>query len=389
MGWLRTLVEHFGALPEARRAARLEAAGHLDEALAAYRKAGLQEAASRILMARAEAELDPSTKRTMLNLAEASASAESPTACSLRGRAALLALRSTHAAPARSSRTEYLRIAVDLEAAGMPRDAADAYALSGDTENQARMLAACGAIDELEVALEADRVNLTAQYRREQTWKEILDLDAIGSRKAAVGKCRDWLDESPRDDDIAALARAIAQRLVRPGQLATEIDGARTVLIPDAEVTIGRSDASINVPSPALSRRHLVIRPSSTGPIVFDASSRNGTLLAGARIAGPLPVGTGIDLMLGGQVPLHAAPWGSSGVALTLPGIACIAPLGPLHVGPFVIERSNDIMQLRPSGSNGAPILNGLIAAPCVDLCYGDEIRERRDGPVLLKVLAP
>ena len=99
-----------------------------------------------------------------------------------------------------------------------------------------------------------------------------------------------------------------------------------------------------------------------------------------------MPIGNGIDLLLGGQVPLHIEPW-NQGVSLRFANQHIVAPLGPLLIADFTLCRSDTgCMQLH--GQTNTPILNDLSAEKCIDLAIGDKIKSLRSGPVLLEVIA-
>ncbi len=388
MSWLRRLVQRLDPGID-DRGARLEAAGRLDEAFAAYREAGRHEDAARILMARAEAEPDLVQRKMLLDVVLTHAPAGSQVALEATRRRALVAFQILRATPGSAVSSDARMVAVELEQAGLFKEAAEAFGLAGDTDGQTRTLAACGAIDALEFTFEQDRKRAAARRERETLCKIARDLDAIGQRREAVAKCKTWLEQHPRDEEIASFARTVEQRLVRPGALRVEVDSRPVTIVVDRQVIIGRSDASICIPSPAVSRRHLVIRQQGSDIVIEDAGSRNGTTLAGSRISGPLPIGAGIDVVLGGQIPVRIEPWRGGGAAISASGQVFLAPFGPLSVGPFAVDRCGDVMTLSAGVSGVPPVLNGLTCDAVVDLCFGDEIRSTRDGAVLLKVIAP
>ncbi len=376
---VRTKAEHHGA--------RLEAQGKLEQAYEAYLAAGQPSDAARIMLARAGAETDPRKRIAMLNLAASRAPDGSETAIQARRRAALLRLDICRNANAKQLRSELVELARELEHLELMPEAGETFGLAGDTENQTRVLVACGAIDALEHALESERQERSDQRHREQAWREIKDLDAIGKRRACLQRCEAWLADHPLDEDVAAFARSVREKILRDGTIPLIIEGNRANLVIDHPLIVGRAEASVEIPSPALSRQHLQVSRRNDEVVVEDLGSRNGTWLAGARIDGVLPVGTGIDLQLGGQVPCRVEPWPAGGVKLSMPGRAIVAPLGPLHVGSFQIAKGPEgVVQLR--ASHHAPVLNGLQADHIVDLAYGDRIQANRNSDVVLEVVA-
>jgi hypothetical protein len=388
MSWLHRLAQRLDRGTD-DRGARLEAAGRLDEAFAAYREAGRHEDAARILMARAEAEPDLVQRKVLLNVVLTHAPTGSQVALEAARRRALVSLQILRATAGSGVSSDAHLVAVELEQAGLLKEAAEAFGLAGDTDGQTRALAACGAIDALESTFEEERKRAAARRERETVCKIARDLDVIGRRREALARCKAWLEQHPRDEEIASFTRTVEQRLVRPGALRVELDNRPVTIVVDKQVIIGRSDASICIRSPAVSRRHLVVRHQGSAIVVEDAGSRNGTTLAGSRISGPLPVGSGIEVVLGGQVPVRIEPWRGGGAAISVSGQVFLAPFGPLPVGPFAVDRCGDVMTLSAEASGAPPVLNGLTCDMVVDLCLGDEIRSTRDGPVLLKVIAP
>lgn len=386
MGLLGRIVDRLTRPKLEDRGARLEAEGRLEEAYEAYVSAGQLEHAVRVLLARAESEPDPRRRLALLQVAASRAPEGSQSSRDARRRAASLRLDLARSARATAMTSELLDLARQLEQLEMMKEAAEAYGLAGDPDNQSRVLVASGSIEALEDLLEFQREDRARRREREVAWKEIRDLDAIGKRLACLARCEQWLARCPDDEAIATFARGVESRVVRSGEVTLLLEGERVDLVVDHPLTIGRTDASIDLPSPALSRRHLQVRRAGDQVVVEDLGSRNGTWIAGARIDGALPVASGLDLKLGGQVPLRLEPW-RDGVKLLLTGRAVVAPLGPLRVGGFSILRTEaGVLQL--CASDGPPVLNGLTAEAAIDLAYGDKVSATRSGPIVVEVVA-
>jgi hypothetical protein len=386
MGLLGRIVDRLTRPKVEDRGARLEAEGRLEEAYEAYISAGQLEHAVRVLLARAESEPDPRRRLALLQVAASRAPEGSPSSRDARRRAASLRLDLARSARATALTSELLDLARQLEQLEMMQEAAEAYGLAGDTDNQSRVLVASGSIEALEDLLEFQREDRSRRREREVAWKEIRDLDAIGKRIACLERCEQWLANHADDDAIVTFARGVESRVVRSGAVTLLLEGERLDLVVDHPLIIGRTDASIDLPSPALSRRHMQVRRAGDQVVVEDLGSRNGTWIAGARMDGPLPVGNGVDLKLGGQIPLRLEPW-RDGVKLLLTGRVVVAPLGPLRVGGFSILRTESgVIQL--CASDGPPVLNGLTAEAAIDLAYGDKVSATRNGPVVVEVVA-
>jgi pSer/pThr/pTyr-binding forkhead associated (FHA) protein len=156
------------------------------------------------------------------------------------------------------------------------------------------------------------------------------------------------------------------------------------------DVSIGRGDASIVIASRAVSRRHLrVYRAPGGALMVEDLGGRNGTLLAGARLAGAVPVGYGLTLQLGGEVKCVVEP-SDSGVMLDVAGVRYEAPLGPLAVGDWQVGQEgsgdNAYVVLATKAGGSRPFLGEYQLAARVELCAGDALAGARGGEPRLRV---
>ena len=387
MSLLRRLSDQLARAHAQSRAARLEAQGQLQHAYELYRSAGLLHDAARVMLAHAQSETDPVQRLALLQLA-ASTDPNAPCAVEARRRKAQLSLDLARQRLVVTMPSELHFLGTELEQPGLLAEAAEAFGYAGDVENQARLLAQCGAIDELEQALASDHAARLEQRQRQHLWQTLQDLSSIGQRRRALEQAHEWLARHPTDDEMAAFARTLQARLV-PGSLLPIDEGDPRLFVAIGErLIVGRSsdEASVAVPSPALSPKHLLIeRDPQHGPTVTDLQSRNGTYLAGSRLETTLPVGQGLELRLAGQVPCRITAH-QQGLRIELPEMVLLAPLGPFPVGPFVVERARDGLQLRSSGP--CPVLNGLAAESSIDLAYGDQVREQHGGPVLLRVRA-
>jgi hypothetical protein len=385
MGLFGRIVNRIAGTQSENAGARYEAEGRLQEAFEAYTQAGRGNDAVRVLIARAETEPDPGKRLALLQLAASRTPETSDLGRQVRRKSTLMRLDLVRGSKIRPLQSELLDLARQLESQDLPVEAAEAYGLAGDSENRTRLLTASGSIEALEQALESERQERSDKRQREDAWKEIRDLDAIGKRLACLQRCADWLTLHPGDETIEVFEKTVRARILRRGPVSLRILGQLVEVVLDHPLTIGRSDASVVIPSPALSRQHMqVIRYGEV--MIEDLRSRNGTWIAGAKVDAPLPVGAGIEVQLGKQVPVRLAPRPEGGVQLTLPGRVIVAPLGPLRVDDFEVSASqDDVLELRSLGA--APILNGLTADPCLQLSYGDQIRKDRQGPVLLEVV--
>lgn len=386
-----------GARREGRRAkaARVkELAGDLPAAVDLYQEAGLPDEAARVLLLRADVERSAEKRIALFSLAAYTAASEEIKQRA-RGRKAKVAFDVLRGRGGSFMKSEVLSVARELEEAGELEHAADAYALAGDAESEVRVLAAAGAIERLEERLRETEASAREQRELELALRRIMDLDRTAERRAALELALATLAKR-EDDRIADVARAIRARLTRGPVVELEIGGEVHCYALGAEVTIGRGDSTILIASRAVSRRHLRIFRGEGDVFVEDLDTRNGTSLAGARLTAPIPVGQGIQLELGGEVPCEIHKLFSKGMApgdlfkVTVADVSYAVPLGELKVSDLRIDheavRDESFVVLRTPDGAARPYLSDLQLAARVELCAGDEIRQERGGPVLIRV---
>jgi hypothetical protein len=405
-----------------------ELAGDLGAAVELYLEAELPDEAARVLLLRADSEQAPERRIAFCATAARTAASEELRRAALR-RKALLSLDVLTARGASAMRSEVLAVARELEEAGELERAADAFALAEDPEAEARALAAAGAIERLEERLRDSMSFAREQRERAGVLARIADLDRTAERRAALEAAEGWLarcavgaltDDPPapltasapprlaapisrrQDEQVADAARAIRARLAVGPLIDLEVDGAPGRYALGDEVTVGRGDATIVVASRAVSRTHVRLRRSAAGIEIEDLGTRNGTTLAGAKLAGPLPVRGEVQVLLGGEVPCAITPLAAAGEGPPRPGERAggcvveiageriVAPLGDLAVGPWRIrrERAGDAWFVVLRTPRGAPpaFLGGYQLSAAVELCFGDAITASRGGPIVLRV---
>jgi hypothetical protein len=366
------------------RARELE--GDFRGAAQRYLACGLRDEAARVMLLESDAEPRLERRIALASIAAETAQSEAliREARGRKARTALDVLRQS----GRVAKAELCRVGAELEAAGEASLAAEAYALAGDDEGEARALTAAGAVERLEQRLRESADQERSARDEGLALARIGDLDQMGERGRALA-----LAQKTPGERAAELARVIVARLARGPVVELELEGASQRVVLGDDVTLGRGDASISIAARAVSRRHLrVARGADGAPFVEDLGTANGTRVAGARLAGRLPVGDGIELALGGDVPCRVAPGPYGGVRIEVAGESFVAPLGELRVGPI---------SLRLRASDGAP---GVTAAPCtrdrpcflgvyeitgpIELCVGDALSAERSGAALVRVRA-
>lgn len=373
-----------------------ERGGDLAGAAELYLAAGCGDDAARVMLLRADAEASVERRLSLASAAADAATSEEVKRGAQARKASLSfdVLRRSGTA----LRSELARVARDLEQAGEHLSAAEAYEQAGDREGRERALTAAGAIELLEEHLFTSQSEERADRAVDLALRRIADLDRTAERRAALELAREVMSTHP-NERAADLARGIRARLVRGPFVELEIDGASARVALGDEITIGRSEATIVVASRAVSRKHVRIRRGLAGPTVEDLSTRNGTMLAGARIDGPIPIGRGISIDLGGEVPcklgvVDAPNLGSERgplVSIEVAGEVCLASLGPLVASGFrlTLESAGDdeLVVLRPGASGARPFLGGFELSPRIELCAGDALAAVRNGAPVLRVL--
>jgi DNA-binding winged helix-turn-helix (wHTH) protein len=96
---------------------------------------------------------------------------------------------------------------------------------------------------------------------------------------------------------FAAEASPVAER--KPAE-AVLVDGTLEIALPAGETLVGRgSECGVRFVSPQVSRVHARLSLSGRRVVLEDRGSRNGTWVNGARVAGPVELSDGDELMFG------------------------------------------------------------------------------------------
>ncbi len=352
-----------------RAARRAELEGDWVTATALFEEIGDGAEAARLVDLRAEATHEPRERLALLLKAESLGGVAPERA----RRRALLMLDLAVSGEVRRTPRELGRLGLELEALGLPREAAEAHRLAGDPEAENGALAAAGAVSALERRLFEQQLEENVAARRDAQARSCRDLLALGRRREALA----LLDALGGSADAVLASELRARRLLGP-VAPLELDGEPKEVALGDEVTIGRGEASIALSSPAVSRRHVALGVGERGPEVRDLGSSNGTWLRGARLEGNASIGAGIEVALGNEVPVGIRPWGARGVVVSVAGKTVFAPLGPLKVGSLAVTLGSDgWVEVR-----GDPqvVLHDLLVGPRIELCVGDVVREHLGG---------
>ncbi len=392
LGWLERLG---GKHRRAERARRQELHGDLAGAALAYLDAEMPAEAARVLLLQADGERDPERRMALCGQA-ARVGQGTEHGQRARRRKALLAYDLARDVGGAVMAGELGGIARELEACGAWQEAAECYALLGDEGAEVRVLEQAGAIEQLEQRLGESAQQARLGRERKRLLARIADLDAIGERREALRLGRTWL-QTHADETVGLEVDRVAARLLAGPLVTLERDGERAQYALGSQVTIGRARATIAANHPSVSRQHLRLYRRDGVPFVEDLDTRNGTTLAGARVRTALPVGQGVQVELAGELPCELGPLDAAEphgpLLIVVASEPYVVPLGPLSIGAWSLVDAHDgddrFVVLRTPEGGPPPFMNGYQLGAQIELATGDEIRDQRDGPVVLRVPQP
>jgi FHA domain-containing protein len=369
------------------RAAELR--GELAQAAALFAQSGRLDEAARVMVLRGDAEAEPSASLRHYVQAVATAPKDSSIRTHARRRHSSTVLSMAADAPmTATSRRDLAHAAGELEDVEDYALAAQAYARAGDVEGQARALARAGDLDALDALLEEEQRRDRKVIARRQVHDEVTLLLASGRRREALEMALASDDAALHDRGRSIERRRVAQNIVNAA-----LRGRRLAIALGDEIVIGRAPSTegfIAVASAAVRRRHVAVTRRDGEVVVRDLGSRNSTTLRGLALTGEAPVGNGIELYLGREVPLVVRPATelAGAVAIEVAGVSCIAPLGPamLGVGRWRLERADDGWIELATDDRPPAFAGSVRLAPRITLLAGDAIAAQRDGATVLEV---
>jgi hypothetical protein len=388
MGLFDRLFRRRGALSDARRA---ELRGDLPRAAELWAEAGRLDEVARIMLLRGDAEPDPRQRLQHFTQAVATAPARSRVAKQARAkRASLTIALAGDGTVSAAMRKDLLEAARDLEEVGEADRAAEAYALVRDTVGEARALVQAGQVERLETLLTAEQSKTSGERLRSQAHGEIETLTMTGRRREALAAAERLTQGATVDPSARERMRGLQARRAA-GLCRVILSGRPLNLILDDELVVGRTEGSLVVSSAALSRKHLEIVRADGVVVVRDLGSRNGTLLRGMRLAGALPVGDGLSLLLGGELKLEVGPSPSmqDAVDVEVGGKRYVASLGSalLGVGSWRLERAADEWIELVTDDSPQAFLGDMAMSSRTTLLVGDRMSASRGGPTVFEVV--
>jgi hypothetical protein len=394
--WRTLTGQGASALAQARTA---ELRGELPQAAALFAQAGRPDEAARVMVLRGDAEVDPAARLRHYAQAVATAPegslAASHARCKRAGAVVDLAVDVPMTA---TLRQELAAAASELEVIGEFERAAQAYARAGDVEGEVRALARAGDVERVDALLVAQQGRDREALARRKVSEDVEMLVSSGRRREAAALARTSPEEGIRercaDIERRRVADDVFHAIVRGRGMLLALGD--TVVLGRAPELEGREprEGAIAIASAALSRRHVVIARRGADFVVRDLGSKNGTILRGLDLAGETPVGDGLELRLGREVPVTLRPArGRAGepagtLAVEVPGSCIIAPLGPawLGIGRWRLERGDDGWVELITEDAPAAFAGPLRLSAHVTLLGGDAIAADRGGRTVLEM---
>ncbi|MGH7330438.1 MAG: FHA domain-containing protein, partial [Polyangiaceae bacterium] len=255
-----------------------------------------------------------------------------------------------------------------------------------------RALAAAGKIEELEALLDRDHAHERVSIATRERTEKIEEALSTGRRRDALALIESAAKADAADRGLRERAESLRGKRAMGPIARLEIRGKIRRIVLGGEIVVGRSEGQIQIPSQAVSRRHLVVLRRNGAIIVRDLESRNGTTLRGMPIANEMPVGDGIELSLGNEVPITITPCDDleGAIAIEAAGTRYIAPLGAAKLGIGDWELAcgeGDWLELRFARSP-AFLGNVSLVSP-VTLLVRDAIASERDAAPVFEALPP
>jgi tetratricopeptide (TPR) repeat protein len=387
-----------------RRGLAAEAAGDYPVAARAYALAGERAKVSEMHLYLAERAATPEARLAELRTGVHWADEDTPEGRTMRrriARAMLAQVRMTGVV-ADSDRALLGEAASLFESAGDAAGAGECHELAGNETRAADFYQRAGDLERLEAVLGREESRRLAETRHRDAFAEYQLHLRAGARDRARAALAEALALEP-DERYRSLLDALDTRLLTDARVNLRIDGQPMTLVGAFPLALGR-EPSCQVPlrDPGISRRHMEVVLAGTEFRVRDAGSRNGTFLAGLRLApgGELPLAGEVELGLGEFCGLRcrvasagsAAGAGDSLLFLEVVrgldrGRKVLAGIGALPVGEgaaalrFVDGRPF----FAPAAAGGRLVFNGVQAGGSVQLIRGDRL-ELDQGQHVLRI---
>ena len=152
----------------------------------------------------------------------------------------------------------------------------------------------------------------------------------------------------------------------------------------DAELVLGREDASLTIDDEEISRRHAIVRPTDGGIEIEDLGSTNGTYVNAVRIEGPTRLAGGDTVKLGRSVLQVESVRAAATVAAAVPAPPALAPQARGGCTGRQLGPGGSVRRVRRSEGQAQPRHREPPARPASDLVR-DRRRDRRGARALLR----
>lgn len=324
-----------------RRARALEGRGEFRAAATLYVEIGLPFEAGHALVhagerASTDAERDAAWIDALRVLPESAGDVRRSVERKL-GRSALARARQAGVAGA-AERERLTEAAARLERGRAFAEAADAWALLGSRDDEARCLELGGEVERLEALLEsANRSDAeVARIRRLVSEAELAE--ELGNREAARAARREAVALAPGDPDLVASLRALESRWISSRRVTLALDGVRVTFVGRLPAVLGRAEADVAVRGASVSRRHAELGIVDGTLMLRDLDSRNGTLVRGVPLGRPLPITAEVEVGLGEDAAILVRPDTGGGAILEVSrgldrGLRVVIGTGGLRAG--------------------------------------------------------
>ncbi len=207
-----------------------------------------------------------------------------------------------------------------LERLDLAHDAAEAYAILGRREDQARALQAAGEVEALEELLSEEGQKDERQGRLRRLLGDYEMALQYGARLEARAALAEAARVAPDERSVAEMLRRLDGRMPPAHRVRLDVAGKRVMFVGRLPAVLGRGEVDVRVRGTSVSRRHAEVARTEGGLVLRDLDSRNGTLVRGLPIAGALELGGATEVGLGDDVELTLAPLGEGIVVDVLTG---------------------------------------------------------------------
>jgi FHA domain len=382
----------FGKERGLRLAKQAELRGELGKATELYAQAGSLSDCARVMLLRGHAELDPRMRLQLYTQAVSHAPENAPVRTEARKERARLVVGMIGQNPVTAlEKREVGDAARELLELGEGTFAAEAFRNLGDLDGEARALEIAGDIEALESLLARRAATESKRRLVDVVAQEAEDLKSRGARKKALMAAEDLLLDNPGNAALIAQVADLKRRRIQASLVSLMIRDQTMRVSFARPLIVGRTEGHLQIPSNTVSRSHLSVDCQDGDFWVTDLQTRNGTTLRGLRISGPLAVGAGLELMLGGAIPIAFAPHPDLPGALQVDAegqklVACFQCLKLPGLGWTLSAGDDAWCELR--GSPSAPIFErDLNMEMTVQLLQGDHFSEARGEGAVLRIL--